>query len=302
MDSHQTSLALCPACGYDLRAANDNRCSECGAAYNPADLPKSWMPWERAKGVGGKLKAIFATVWMMSIKPGRLVLEEQRTHVYSASRWFRIILSVFYILSAAVVLGYVWQMKNINLVDRAIVRINNVIDDTSGTKFSAMDKWIMQFELILGFGLKGKWMVWIVLGMVGLELSLWPRRLAWFHKAPEEQRPHLKALGNYLSAPLTGVCVCGWAWYGLSVWAGHASPAMKILLKYFQYGVLSAGGLLVALFLLNALRWRMRIKGIGVFRGTVEIGLWMGDLAGRAFLWLVMVPIYVGYVRMIWEG
>jgi hypothetical protein len=303
MNQQEASLALCPACGYDLRAANENRCSECGKAFNPEDLQKSWMPWERARGEWGKIKALFSTIWALTFNPWRLILEEKRTHDYKSSRWFRRLLSLAYVLSAAIILGFVWKLMEIDLIEQAIVKLNQVIDNTGGKPISSFDKWFMQFELIFGFGVKGKWVVWIVLGILGYEMSIWPSRLAHVRNAPEDRRPHLKALGNYLSAPLFWVMVFGWAWMGLKIWSFHASKPMGNMLLKFQIGAYYACALMFLLFLWRGVQWKRRVKGVGLTRGVFEVVcFWMVDFAGRTVLWLVMVPIYVGYVRMMWES
>ncbi|MFI5382194.1 MAG: hypothetical protein ACHRHE_23095, partial [Tepidisphaerales bacterium] len=47
---------LCPSCGYDLRAAVEHRCSECGTIFDPAELRTSAFPWHARRSLMGYLR------------------------------------------------------------------------------------------------------------------------------------------------------------------------------------------------------------------------------------------------------
>lgn len=65
---------LCPGCGYDLRAATTDRCSECGVVLDRAALRESGFPWAHRKRVG-RVRAFVATVWLVTVD-GRRVRNE----------------------------------------------------------------------------------------------------------------------------------------------------------------------------------------------------------------------------------
>src|SRR5687768_8381884 len=56
---------LCPACGYDLRGATEDRCSECGLVVDLASLQHSEIPWAYRRQIGWG-RAFFKTVWMIT--------------------------------------------------------------------------------------------------------------------------------------------------------------------------------------------------------------------------------------------
>src|SRR5438045_2519907 len=65
---------FCAHCGYDVRGATENRCSECGTVFDPADLAQSKFPFALAKRWYSPL-AYLRTVWMVSIWSRRLKYE-----------------------------------------------------------------------------------------------------------------------------------------------------------------------------------------------------------------------------------
>ena len=55
---------LCPGCGYDLRAATGERCSECGLVIDREALKRSAFPWAHRAQLG-RLRAFLKTVWLV---------------------------------------------------------------------------------------------------------------------------------------------------------------------------------------------------------------------------------------------
>ncbi len=79
METQRKSVVLgreypCPRCGYDLRAAVEGRCPECGTVTLPEMLRASRIPWVHRKSLG-RVRAYAATVWMVVRKPGVLPRE-----------------------------------------------------------------------------------------------------------------------------------------------------------------------------------------------------------------------------------
>jgi hypothetical protein len=68
------TASLCPGCGYDLRAATSDRCSECGLVIDRAALRESGFPWAHRRRIG-RLRAILKTVWLVTID-GRALRDE----------------------------------------------------------------------------------------------------------------------------------------------------------------------------------------------------------------------------------
>ena len=67
VDTAADAGRACPACGYDLRGSTSDRCPECGV--RPAAA--SAVPWAHRRRLG-VLTALARTVWLATVRPGRL--------------------------------------------------------------------------------------------------------------------------------------------------------------------------------------------------------------------------------------
>ena len=67
---------FCPNCGYQLRGLSENRCPECGQAFDPVRLAREQRPpprlWFERAGPLGIIPAFIATWLMVMFLPGRL--------------------------------------------------------------------------------------------------------------------------------------------------------------------------------------------------------------------------------------
>jgi len=77
---------FCPACGYDLRGIDSDRCPECGLALNVA--AGFTIPWSHRKEMG-RLKAFWRTVRLASVQPKRLAMAVAEPVEYAAAQRFR---------------------------------------------------------------------------------------------------------------------------------------------------------------------------------------------------------------------
>lgn len=57
---------LCPACGFDLRATEGDRCGECGLEIDRAALRVSAIPWVYRRRMG-RVRAYLKTAWRFSV-------------------------------------------------------------------------------------------------------------------------------------------------------------------------------------------------------------------------------------------
>lgn len=79
---------FCPQCRYNLTGLTENRCPECGAAFDPAELARFYsdevvatVPWETVGGLEG-----FVATWIMSaFAPGELAGKIGQRHGGSAT-------------------------------------------------------------------------------------------------------------------------------------------------------------------------------------------------------------------------
>ena len=85
---------LCPACGYDLRAATSDRCSECGLAIDHSDLARTNFHWPY-RDQRGSLRAFLATCWLVT-RDGKALRHEaaKSQSVPDALRFRRIVFAL----------------------------------------------------------------------------------------------------------------------------------------------------------------------------------------------------------------
>src|SRR5687767_11785601 len=62
---------VCPRCGYDLRGATTDQCSECGLVVDRAAAAVSGVPWAHRRTIG-RLRAFLKTVWQVTWDSRRL--------------------------------------------------------------------------------------------------------------------------------------------------------------------------------------------------------------------------------------
>jgi hypothetical protein len=68
------TAVLCPGCGYDLRGATIERCSECGLEIDRRAIRTSDLPWAHRRRVG-RVRAFWKTVWYVTAD-NRLIRQE----------------------------------------------------------------------------------------------------------------------------------------------------------------------------------------------------------------------------------
>jgi len=68
---------VCEHCGYSLVGLLENRCPECGEAFNPTLLPLARVPWLYRKQ-HGPIRAYIMTVWMIVRRPAAFAREIAR--------------------------------------------------------------------------------------------------------------------------------------------------------------------------------------------------------------------------------
>jgi hypothetical protein len=65
---------FCEACGYSLAGLTGDRCPECGARFEPSEIPFARIPWLHRRRLG-KFNAYLRTVLMVCFLPARFARE-----------------------------------------------------------------------------------------------------------------------------------------------------------------------------------------------------------------------------------
>jgi hypothetical protein len=84
---------FCPACGYNLRGINSDRCPECGHAVDPTSLAISVIPWTHRRSLG-RMAAYVRTVKMSIMHSRKLSQEIARPTNFADAILFRRVTAV----------------------------------------------------------------------------------------------------------------------------------------------------------------------------------------------------------------
>lgn len=88
LPTDDTPALLCPACGFDLRATQSDRCGECGLPFDRALLTVSGIPWAHRHTMG-RFRAYFKTVWQITLDGKLIRYEVAKPQELSDARSFR---------------------------------------------------------------------------------------------------------------------------------------------------------------------------------------------------------------------
>ncbi|MDB5321707.1 MAG: hypothetical protein JWN40_3338 [Phycisphaerales bacterium] len=78
---------LCPACGFDLRATQADRCGECGLEIDRAALQQSGIPWVYRRRIG-HIRAYFKTAWQFTLDAKSIRYEASKPQESADGRAF----------------------------------------------------------------------------------------------------------------------------------------------------------------------------------------------------------------------
>jgi len=143
---------FCEACGYSLAGLTNDRCPECGVAFEPKDLPFARIPWLHRKRLG-KPNAYVRTVMMVCFMPGRFARELCRPVRISAADARKFRMTTISLLTLLVAVAAVWLIVwRIATAYRSILIVpagtRHIITD-AGLSVLAIAAWVAAFHLFL---------------------------------------------------------------------------------------------------------------------------------------------------------
>ena len=104
IDASAESPALfCPACGYELRGIDSDRCPECGLSIDRTAAGQSTLPWSHRRRIG-RLRAYRQTVFRAIFHPFRFASEIDRPVSLADARAFRRVTVAFAFAPIALVI------------------------------------------------------------------------------------------------------------------------------------------------------------------------------------------------------
>ena len=280
---------LCPGCGYDLRAATGDRCSECGLVIDREALGRSGFPWAHRRGIG-RVRAYFKTVWLVTVDSKQLAQETAKTQSprdAAAFLWW-----VGLAMTACFVAAVVMLVESGAIAEAAV---------DPQTNFRMVTRWpglVQDLVVPWSAGIARREWLFFCAALLGFYVAGAPRAVIRTGAPSSDFADTVRAIGAYAAAPLTFVAF-GAAGYSLvavlETYVGVASvvrnwlPAGILIILSFLLIVLG-----VAFTVYRTGQWRARTAHAGYPTGFGGMGELLLRWAVGAFVVIGIVPWCVG--------
>jgi hypothetical protein len=290
---------LCPACGYDLRAATSDLCPECGLQIDRSLLQVSGVPWAHRNRIG-RIAAYLKTVWLVTIGGKSLRYEaSRRQDARDARRFARItalIIAVAFvsaIVGAAIVEGG-WTPAGLPAF---------AIQPSRGLPAPALPGWVQDLAIPWCAGAVLPPVLPIAAILFAFALTALPRAI-FRASASQTAQQSAAAIASYVTSPLVFLLPAVALMFAVGLIdnpAAASPPPAGSRPVVLLLGILAAILVLFASIAagMRIVQWIMRTRhcGLGIaLLGLAELlGLWV--LAAVAFVGLL--PWCVGYVWIV---
>jgi hypothetical protein len=283
---------LCPACGYDLRGAPGDRCSECGLVLDRSTLDHSGFPWAYRQ-VRGRVRAFLQTVWLVTLDAKALRFENARRQSPADAGSFRRWVGALVVAVALALVGFVYAFGG---VYELIVHKPSpfAAAPLAGGAQDLLVPWSA------GIGLPGA--LFVYGAMLAACLVAAPGTIFRPGDLPARQADAVTALGRYVAAPLAWLLPAAIVFAAAVVaerWEEDGrfarTPAFMVMVGTYSLLAIVAVGATVH----RTGQWRARTRHAGYPAGFAAMGelllRWVVAIAVAAFL----VPWCVGFVWIV---
>lgn len=289
-ETAESRSILCPACGYDLRAATEDRCSECGLAIDRASLDRSGIPWAHRRAVG-QLRAFIKTIWLMTRDAKSLRNETAKPQDARDAAAFRRRIAL---LVVAVSILPTMQFIEEDGISDNIVHQQDVFATTP-----PMPGFWQDILVPWSAGIALPFAVFAYAGLLAVSMTAAPLEIFRTNDMPAEQSETTRAMGNYAAAPLAWLLPAGLAalaivFIGPRPWPQNYNKLLALLMAFcIIFLVIAIGGTVH-----RTGQWRARATHSGYATGFAAMGelLLRWSLAAGVFLYVV--PWCVGCVAI----
>ena len=288
----------CPACGYDMRFATDDRCSECGLVVDRVALSVSGVPWAHRRQIG-RVRAFIRTVWQITLDKQRLRQELAKPQERRDAR-------AFLTSNAAVVAAALIVISATLLVEHGVQEIG-VDGGGTATTFGGVRTGPMpgySQDLTVPWSAGATLLPVVPLYLIGLGLYLAGAAGPAMRRAPIGERA--RAMAAYAAAPLALLLPAGIS-FALTRFLSTRTPYVfqsELQLVELITGLLALGmgTMAVVGFFLSVGRWCARAHHAGGGRLIGGMTLVAGNSLLGIILFLGLVPWCVGLLWIILDS
>lgn len=290
----------CPACGYDMRYATDDRCTECGIVVDRADLLVSGVPWSRRKSIGS-IRAFAGTIWLFTLdaRRSRRELAKPQSPRDARGFWRRNALCVALALNAllaALLIEHDLQFAMIQPGEpSSLFPTGTPMSDLPGYAQDLAVPWCA------GIGLRGT----LPASATILALYLTGAARPLMRRAPRSAEA--MAVATYAAAPLAWLLPAAIVYVvahrylaaDLTPPVPEATHRARHVLNLASAAI---AGLAVVLFLVRSATWYARARHGGLLRWMAGAAMLVGFSLGGGVLTLGLVPWCFGMLWIVWDS
>jgi hypothetical protein len=287
---------LCPACGYDLRGASGNRCSECGLEIDREALKRSGFAWAHRRELG-RVRAYLKTVRQVTSGSKSIRYEMARPQEMTDAKSFRRVTAV--LLATVLVAGFlVAVIGNGGLAVLAVQRP----DVTKGIMGSLAKPGAEQ-DLLVPWcaGATLPFMLPVCQVMSAFYMTGAGRMLFVLPEYSAAHRARAEAVGYYTAAPLAVSCLVvplGLVAYAIARLSDRRAELVIVaMLAGLTGGVAVVAGVVGTL--VRSGQWVQRAQHAGagqaIFGAARLLVLWLWGIV----LFDGLIPWVVGFVWIV---
>jgi hypothetical protein len=283
---------VCPNCGYDLRGATAERCSECGHVVDASTLLTSGYPWVHRRH-RGRIRTYLHTVWLVTVGSRRIAHEAARPQREADGLAFRRVTAAF------VALGF------IGIFVTAVAAANIASDDgfsllaVQPADISGMrptERWLQDVLVPLSAAATLPPALPILLVGLAFALTAAHQRLFRLTNASPQRQQRANAIAGYAVAPLFWLFPT-LAWGCVMVTLAIRPDGDDPVYGWVAFWTLAAASLLVTVVRITQASMRVRFTGLErvVIDTPQLLALWLWNVV----LYLFILPWCIGLVWII---
>lgn len=279
----EEGTTLCPGCGYDLRAATEDRCSECGLVIDRRRLRVSGFAWAHRERIG-TLRAYARTVWGVTRDDTRLRHEAARVQDPADGRAFRRVTAGVVAATLLATWGWImWENKGLGFLAYPLWQ---------GWRTVAPD-WYDDLVVSWSAGATMAWVVPVCLILLAVYLTGVQQAVFRAGRMPQVYRRRVGAIAHYAAAPLA-LGLPSLALLAMAPAAGRGvGMAALALAVRVAAGVTAFAALAGSLVRVG--QWVSRVRHAGFATGALAAMELLALWAWGVVLTLGLVPWSIGY-------
>jgi hypothetical protein len=280
---------LCPACGYDLRASTDNRCSECGLVIDRESLLRSGIPWASRRQIG-RIRAFWRTVWLMTVDAKVLRHETAKPQSVRDAIVFRRWVAVLVVASAAIVTVMFVQTGGLT---ESIVHRNSA--------FSGLPRYTADYAVPWSAGVTLSAAIYGFVTLASICIVLAPGAVFRTRGMLPEQAETAQALGAYVTAPLVWLLPAALS-FACVIWVD--APGSPVTPIFRVVAILTLVWCVLAIVAVGFTvhrtgQWRARVMRGGYPTGFAAMAELIGRWTVAIGVCLFVVPWCVGLLWLV---